>query len=719
MHAEHFRPTHYVKSRDSPTAVGLRILPSVNSLGDELRLLVFIAVQSWVLFCCWHFVAGRITDTLQRMIDTLLLVYVVQYVAVGLPGMLGVLSPIAMLAAASIMSGLLLLTPSRGIPGIGGSEGRVPQDDTLPKSRRNLHPNSAASYQAGGPESLILLGGVLFVIGYLAAMVWTLRYYPVLSTDALTYHLPAAVQWLQHGRVDLFQTWLFNPANTYSPLAGSVFHAWLLGPIGNDTLAHFASAPMVLLLFHAVVAIARSCGASMTAAVLLGAGLALSHPIVSQVDKAKDDLFLAAFFAVAAGATSRDRLQDRLGPWRLGAAVGLCLAVKYTALLAMPMLLLAIDSPIKAKWRGRQGAIFLLCVLLLAGPWYLRNLVLTGNPLFPTALPGLRGLFTTARSYELRSFAGVMGVLLSGSFAVPGFMAITVACGWLAAVETRDKQLGSDPTKRLLLLGPPVGVAVLIAISPYPEVRFVLPSLVLTCAATGLLRGKFGLAVAILFALSAIGTGLTAELWTTLFTFCIAGVVLAGAGVGLLQLQSRHLHLKRDALLGVAALIVLMIAGFAYVNWRSFLNDRQSLAFNGREDGRAKLWQFVQDELPTGERVAYAGTFTVYPLMGFDLSRPVSYTPVQVGRKSIADLPYLGRHLTGEQIDPAAVAASYAQPDRETWLVNLRESGVAHLVVLTNDVKSPLPELAWSKSMPETFRQEYADESGVVYRILP
>lgn len=658
----------------------------MNSLGDELRLLIFVAVQLLVLFASWRFVARRVDGTLQRMIDTLLLTYIVQYVAVGVPGVIGFLSPVAMLGVAVVIAIGLLAIP---------------------------HPNRPASE----PISPILLGGVLFVVGYLAAMIWALRYVPVLSTDALTYHLPAAVQWLQHGRIDLFQTWLFNPANTYSPLAGSIFYAWLLGPIGNDSLAHFGGAPMVLLLFLAVAGIARSAGASMLVAILIAGGLALSHPIIGLVDKAKDDLFLAAFFAVAAGALAKDRLQDRLGPWRLGAAVGLCLAVKYTALLAVPMLLLAIDAPIKARWRMRQIAYFLISALLLAEPWYLRNLLLTGNPIFPTAVFGLAGLFTTARSDELRSLAGLLGVLLSGSFAIPGLMAIAVASAWLLGAITRGGQLLREPLARLIVLGPPFGLAVLVAVSPYPEIRFALPSLVLACSAAGLVRGEIGHVVAVLVSLAAICTGLASELWVTLATFCLCGATLAGLGLGLIQIQKRLLRLKPQALLGTAAVLGMAVAGYAYVNWRSFLSDRRSLHFVARQDGRAKLWQFVQDELPAGQPVAYAGTFTVYPLMGFDLSRPVVYAPVQVGRKSIAELPYLGNHLTGEQIDPAAVAATYAKPDGEVWLANLRDSRAAFLVVMLNDAKSPTPELAWAKSLPRQFHQEYADESGVVFRI--
>ena len=70
-------------------------------------------------------------------------------------------------------------------------------------------------------ESIELLACAAFVVAFVGALVHQQRYLPPFATDALTYHLPAAVQWLQTGRVGVFETWFFNPANTYSPLGGS------------------------------------------------------------------------------------------------------------------------------------------------------------------------------------------------------------------------------------------------------------------------------------------------------------------------------------------------------------------------------------------------------------------------------------------------------------------------------------------------------------------
>ncbi|MCX8026058.1 MAG: hypothetical protein N3A60_12730, partial [Thermanaerothrix sp.] len=69
-----------------------------------------------------------------------------------------------------------------------------------------------------------------------------------------------------------------------------------------------------------------------------------------------------------------------------GVLLGLALGTKYTALAALPtagVLLLILSW--RAGWRNllRLGARLILPALGLAAPWYLKNLVLGGNPFYP------------------------------------------------------------------------------------------------------------------------------------------------------------------------------------------------------------------------------------------------------------------------------------------------------------------------------------------------
>ena len=73
----------------------------------------------------------------------------------------------------------------------------------------------------------------------------------------MTYHLPAAAQWLRTGTLGVFETWFYNPANTYSPLAGSIFIAWLIAPFHSDLAARFVEVGPLLMIFWAVLSLSR------------------------------------------------------------------------------------------------------------------------------------------------------------------------------------------------------------------------------------------------------------------------------------------------------------------------------------------------------------------------------------------------------------------------------------------------------------------------------
>jgi hypothetical protein len=652
----------------------------VSSLGDELRLLIFVTVQALLLIACWRFTTRWGVRGVQRGIDTLLLTYLVQYAAVMLPGVVGVLSPLTMLGTAVLLSAALALTPSRW-RGEGRGEG-------------------------GSVPSLCVLVGVLLVSGYVLGYCWTQRLLPPMGTDALTYHFPAAVHWLQQGRIERFQAWFFNPANTFSPLAGSAWYAWLLGPIGNDTLAVHAQSPMVLLLFLAAVQIGRRLGASDWTAVLLAVAICLSRPVVFQLDKGKDDLFLLAFFATAVAAIVSPKT-DPLRLWRVGLAVGLCLAIKYTAILAVPMLLLALRKP-----RWRDAAVVAGCVLALAGPWYLTNWVQGGNPLFPTDFWVFKGLFSTARSVELRSIDGILGAIVGGDFGVPVVLGVVLLLGWLIATAVQGL-FRPQREKILVTLGPIIGLALFLLVSPYAEVRFLLPALLLMVVSLNLLPGRYAAIAAGVVALAAIATGTSVPSLTVELT--IWGVAVVGVGMGMVVAQDR-LKLGRDKLALAGVVLVLLVVGYAWIYWRAFVAERREAAIAAwsYKGMPGALWAYVRDDLPRGQSIAYTGTHLVYPLQGFELDRPVRHVSVRVGVGLIWHLPYLGDDLAGEYIDEATRRAMTAVPNAGAWLDKLRRTPVTHVVVL-NGIKGA--EAQWMAAMPERFEPVYADADGSVYRI--
>jgi hypothetical protein len=506
------------------------------------------------------------------------------------------------------------------------------------------------------------------------------------------------------GKIERFQTWFFNPANTYSPLAGSAWYAWLLGPIGNDALAVHGQGPMVLLLFLAAVSIGWSLGSTNLAAVFAAVAICLSRPIVNQLDKGKDDLFLVAFFAVAVAAMV-GRRRDPLQPWRIGLALGLCLAIKYTALLSLPVLLLMVQ-----RVKLRDVAIAAGCVLAIAGPWYLANWVQFGNPLFPTDFLFFKGLFSTARSAALGSPAGIYEVIVTGPFAVPRWWGVALLIGWAGAFLAQFL-FKPDRNRIVFTWGPVFGLGLFLALAPYAEIRFILPTLLLLAMAVHWFPGRQGRFVAGIAAVIAIATCIDPVSFA--LEFAGVGVVLAVIGVGMVVLQQR-IRFSRDRLVLAGSLAVLFIAGYAWVNWRAFVRDRRENAgpLWTKKDMPGALWTFVRDQLPPGETIAYTGTHLVYPLMD---GRRVVHVPVRKGVSTIADLTRLGDRLSGQQINPAMQRAMVRDWDAEQWLDRLRGSGAAYVMISADVIGPERSLLAYPKQ--QSVELIYQDAAGMVFRI--
>jgi hypothetical protein len=662
---------------------------------DSLLRLLWAA-----LLCAGPLVVGyrfarRFGPPLEAAADALLFAYLLQYISVGLPGIAGVLRPWAITVMAAALCTLLwLLTPRR---------------PPIPTIKQN-----------SSLQELGVLAAALFVMGYVGGYVYFERLLPPTATDALAYHLPAAVQWLARGRIGLFQTWFFNPANTYSPLAGSVWATWLLAPMGSDILARFVELGPLLLLFLAIIQLCVEQGMAAAGATVLAGAAVLSRPFFSESILAKDDLFVAAFFAAALLGIIPRRLRQPIGPARLAAAIGLLLATKYTAVMSLPLLLIAVDAPIRAGWNWRNYAVVLGGILLLAGPWYLRNWILVGNPVFPETVNlgviHFHGLFVAARSSALATLGGLERVICAGYYSMPPLLALMLVILWAVALVRGAGALRSDPLRRCILLGPPIGLAIFFFFSPYAEVRFIFPVFVLLFAAAGMaLRGPTVLqAVGLILLAQAVATTFVARAAVQIRDFTRDGVVLAIIGVCLWLAADKWMKPRSPARLlgGVAALLAVLLAG---TGWSDLVADYRHAWKNiwpFSYGSQGKPWDFVENSVPSTAVIAYADQFMIYPLYGFDLTRRVVYAPLRPG-ESIATLS-LPPRLSGEQIAAAATAAANFPVDRAAWLANLRSAGAQFLIVGAAD---DAPEIALARGDPEHFHLLFQNEAAMVFRV--
>jgi hypothetical protein len=468
---------------------------------------------------------------------------------------------------------------------------------------------------------------------------------------------------------------------------------------------------------------------SLAVASIAATAAVLSRPFVSEAIIVKDDHFLAAFFIVAIAGCTAARLKDRLGPWRIGLALGLFFATKYTAILTAPLLLLVIDAPIRAKWTPRQWGIAVACAIAIAAPWYIRNWIIAKNPLYPVpvSIGGFeifKGMFIPQRSTSMRTLAGAWKALSGGYNSPSPLLVCLLGACWLVAIARTATRVKSDALLRICIIGPVVGLLIFFFASHAALIRYASPSLLLlficVALATGRLPAWVWGQIALAGVIAVIAIYGSFEDKPTLERFCSYGLVVLVAGLVYYFAIAPQMRRHRMVRLGVISAAGLVVVCLIFVFWHSTLEMfrlNSNPGWSQQSPENAALWKYVDENIPRDTRLAYTNLVFTRPLMGFNYSRPVVYIPTRPGVKDYHDLPP-GRQLVPDEGIRAFVAKLLTDsPDEQQWREKLLGSGVEYLLVGRQAVLLGPPEEAFADNDPAHFHVEFKDAAGILYRI--
>ena len=235
-------------------------------------------------------------------------------------------------------------------------------------------------------------------------------------SDGPIYHLYFAARWWKAGRLFLVASPFGENAATYFPANGDLWFSWLMVTWGGERLAKLGQAPFLVLAGLAAFGCAPRLGACRSASAVATCWFVSSTPLLLfSFEPNVDTIFvagylMAAYFFLRASTGADDTTEatsraDRQTVPRntsagtaaccLGAlAAGCALGTKSVGVIFVPPLLAiavaaVLTQPVAARTRTARIFLIGLAPLVSGGFWYIRNAVMTGNPLYPLELRAL------------------------------------------------------------------------------------------------------------------------------------------------------------------------------------------------------------------------------------------------------------------------------------------------------------------------------------------
>jgi hypothetical protein len=337
-------------------------------------------------------------------------------------GLVNLLYAGTLVAAALIVAAAVALSPRvlSGGGGLGASLGFSPRPGAAVRGRGRGEKQDAAPVRhplpappAAEAMTLVAVGVVAVVFAHWGLTVKDALGRGIFNFDSLWYHLPFAVEMAHshsvtgsHYTETVFTNW-FYPQNS------ELLHAVGILLTGRDTLSLFLNFAWLVLAFLSAWCIGRPYGRGPLTVVAAAVLLECHTLVVREPGAAKNDLMAASLllaaiailvnwqpfatrvawrrgYPIAEDAAASEHMGNAAttGPASpmpplaiAGLAVGMAVGTKSTAVAMATALTVAIVFLAPAGRRWAATGWWFAAALAGGGYWYLRNLVIVGNPL--------------------------------------------------------------------------------------------------------------------------------------------------------------------------------------------------------------------------------------------------------------------------------------------------------------------------------------------------
>ena len=509
--------------------------------------------------------------------------------------------------------------------------------------------------------------------------------------DDYTYHMVYPALWLRERAIAAVTPVHAFTMQAWYPMSAGVVATWFMVPFSasrGDSLAWVSLTGPVYggIVISGAAELAGRLGSrpfTWAIPIVLFATSQRTGVMASSFSDA--DLALAtALFGALAFAIPRSVDESArviaIDAWYAASLTGLAVGVKASAVPAAIIVLLVMVLRARRCAATRIVPAFAVSWIVMAGYWYARNIVHTGNPVYPAAFlsqPGTTFPLTTLREYAQRyGVARTVGDAASvyldwpkfhGALAVIGLVGLV---GWLVSVRAKTRSERSFAFATLAIVAVTLG---LLPITPFSagnamtfvsgfihwdSMRYVALLTILGWVALGFLVGagvhplRTILAIAIMAAAVLAGLPRSAAM---VFALAVPGTMIAA-------LVRRRAGRRLAPVFLVTGMLIAALLGA----WRHGEKSAATAAAFHREPlfGAAAS---VLDRLPDGTRVAVFGDQWIYPAFGdryhlvavrLDGDGRIATSPVgdaMAPGPLTVDAPTLWGNLTASRVDVVAV----------------------------------------------------------------
>jgi hypothetical protein len=564
----------------------------------------------------------------------------------------------------------------------------IPAQDPLSREQPGVR-----TERQGAVSSVLAGAGVLLLVAYSLAFLHAFATVHPASTDALNFHLPGVIRFIQSGT--LWQTTAYIPGWAFGsyPQYGDLLLLAVVLPWHSLALVRYVDPVLLGVAAVSVYGIARELRAPASTAALCACAVVAIKPALSPalVEVMTDPTFLAAFAAGTLFLVRHWRTGQRSDLALAGLGLGIALGTKWYGMTDVPALV-AVWVLAGLLWRrgprrvASDAGVLIGTIAVAGGIWLVRNLILTGNPVFdvkvrvlgvtifdaPFSAVRATGGFSIAHylrtPHVLRTFVwpvwrgdfGVAGALLAAGAGIGLILA-------LAELRRRKQAappaaaVGAPPAATPVVTASVAPMAVLLAIAallvaiayvvtPYSAMgprglplevgsntRYGVPALLLAAPVLAWVGGRFGRAGIAVDALllGVIAVSLHRHLAVGLGQVLVAAVVLAVLAAAAVAWRRgwrpRAFRAARppsrraaaSAALGAAAVLGCGVVALLYHYQRGFARARYS------PDDPAV--EYALAHAPAGARIGLTGVWSVNglipvaPLFGPRLQNHVVY----------------------------------------------------------------------------------------------